>query len=306
MLLTRSRMRANIKTEQNLASLIHKLPDELLVHIFVLGCPKPRFYTYLSYHDQMADNPLPYQVLVSSICRRWRRISLQPESSTLWSFIFIMLPFKTSRSTESYGPLIKTIVQRSGVARVTFTLKHRTPLCFDHAAMWGSPAIHSLLTKLLARSDHFNLHALTPVLVASQFPVFPITRDRYPRLQHLSMIIGWGAFPPSMIPRDRSFDLDTLECANNTQGEGLPLIVEANPRRLSWASRELNDATLATIGRASRLEELDIFRYYSTASQPYSSTTVKSLTMRQPLPRADRPNLLPPLGDLPLLAYLTM
>lgn len=73
---TRSRTKADTKTEQNLTLPIHKLPDELVAYIFVLGCPKPTIDTYRPEPGDMTDDPIPFQVLVSSICRCWRRVSL--------------------------------------------------------------------------------------------------------------------------------------------------------------------------------------------------------------------------------------
>lgn len=302
---TRSRTKAVIKAEHNLASPIHKLPDELIAHVFVLGCPKPKFLADLSARNETAEDPFPYQVLVSSICRRWRRISLQ--SPTLWSFIFIMLPFKSLSMAKRYGPLMYAVSQRSGAARVTFTLKHRTPFCFRPDALWGSPAIHNLLATLLARVEFFDLHTLAPERTTSQHPVFPITRDRYPRLQHLSIMLGWNSFTPFLIPRGGSLDLDTFTCANWTRGpDPSSPFGQANPRHLVCASCDLDDITFAAIGHATRLKELDLHDCRWNTWQPYSSTVVKCLTIKNAVDQMSCPYALPPLGDLPLLAHLTI
>lgn len=297
---TRSRTKADTKTEQNLTSPIHKLPDELVAHIFILGCPKPTIDTDRPEPGDMADDPLPFQVFVSSICRRWRRISLQ--SPTLWSFIFIMLPFKNLGMAKRYLPLMNAIVQRSGVVSLTFTIKHRSPLCLRDDAVWGLSTVQNLLTNLLARVTFLKFHTSTPEGDTSQFPVFPITRDRYPHLRHLSILVGWGAFS-AIIPGDGLLNLETLAYADWRQGRELSLIAGSNPRRLAYASKQIDDAALTAISHLTRLEELDILTHLWTASQPYSSAGVKCLIIQQPMDRAHPPA---PLGNLPVLTHLVV
>lgn len=295
---TRAQTKADRKTEHNLTSPIHRLPDELLVHIFVLGCPKPDLDIEHS-RDRDVEDPLPYQVLVSSICRLWRRISLQ--TPALWSFIFIKLPFRDLRMGKRYESLMNAIAKRTGKAAVVLTLKPRQPQCFTINAHYGSESLKTCLTSLLSRTRFLKYHGWRPI---AGLPVFPITRARYPHLQDLSIKFLGESFP-SIIAEP--LNLRTFASMDYTSVYELSYLVNANPQQVFLTLRDMNNEKLARVSSLARLEELDIQTERWTASQPYSSTTLKELTLlvRQPSTRDHRTYALPPLGDHPALLHLS-
>ena len=74
---------AKIRFEENLSSPIHRLPNEIIAHIFFLGRPT-------SIHAIAYDGSHKYPILLGSICQLWRQISRR--SPRLWTYVLIRAP----------------------------------------------------------------------------------------------------------------------------------------------------------------------------------------------------------------------
>jgi hypothetical protein len=117
---TRSQTAANIKFQTNLTSTIHRLPNEVIAHIFVTGCPTPNHKL-----KQLDDAPLQHQVLVGSICKLWRKIA--HESPDLWTSVTVRYPFPRNKSSRKkpkfYEDMVRSVLRRSGTLEVDLSIK---------------------------------------------------------------------------------------------------------------------------------------------------------------------------------------
>ena len=104
---------ANVRFEENLSSPIHRLPNEIIAHIFFLGRPT-------SIHAIAFDGSHKYPILLGSICQLWRQISRS--SPRLWTYVLLRVPdsditfgremlrtfLELSRSLELYIMMVPT------------------------------------------------------------------------------------------------------------------------------------------------------------------------------------------------------
>ena len=111
---------AEVRFRANLASAIHCLPDELLAHIFVMGCPAPN-------HKLTAIDraPFRYQVLVGSICRLWRDIA--HECPPLWTSVVVQYPSswnkRARKKLQFYEEMISVVLRRSGSLEIDLSIR---------------------------------------------------------------------------------------------------------------------------------------------------------------------------------------
>ena len=122
---TRSRTAANARFRANLTSVIHRLPNELIAHIFVMGCPAPNHKL-----AGIDTAPFRYQVLVGSICRLWRKIA--HECPSLWTSVAVFYPVAGGRGKKTplafYEEMICVILGRSGTLQLDLSVRfHRLP-----------------------------------------------------------------------------------------------------------------------------------------------------------------------------------
>ena len=112
---------SSIGFQTNSTAFIHRLPTEIIAHIFVLGCPRPD-------HARRGIDaaPLHHQVLVGSICQRWRSIACS--SPALWTSVVVRYPH-WERDFEFYTKMINSVFQRSGKFELDLSVgifRHRT------------------------------------------------------------------------------------------------------------------------------------------------------------------------------------
>jgi len=103
---SQSRSAAIVRSQMNLTSPIHRLPNEIIAHIFVVGCPTPD-------HDRQRVDvaPIQHQMLVGSICSLWREIA--HECPALWTSVVVRYP-KLENDVKSYEETICSSLRRSG------------------------------------------------------------------------------------------------------------------------------------------------------------------------------------------------
>lgn len=113
-----------LKLQSHLSpSPIRKLPNEVLMHVFdfvsqdnlFLGQPDLCYYSNLWPNYEESITPMPALVL-SSICSRWRRISLS--YSALWSRMSVMIDMNTpdSQFSSMLTTTLKLYIDRSGTS----------------------------------------------------------------------------------------------------------------------------------------------------------------------------------------------
>jgi len=106
---------ANVRSQMNLTSTIHHLPNEIIAHIFVVGCPTPN-------HDGLCVDvaPIQHQMLVGSICSLWREIA--HECPALWTSVVVRYP-KSENDVKSYGEMICSSLRRSGTLGLDLAIR---------------------------------------------------------------------------------------------------------------------------------------------------------------------------------------
>lgn len=112
---TRSKSRATalraldaveVRFEENLSSPIHRLPNEIIANIFVLGRPAP-IYVNITYRG--GDDSHKYPILLGSICRLWRQVARS--SPELWTYVLIRTP---DSRIKSHREVLRTFLESSG------------------------------------------------------------------------------------------------------------------------------------------------------------------------------------------------
>src|ERR1700733_5696761 len=105
---TLSQQVADDRFQANLTSSVHRLPNEVISHIFVLGRPTP------NHERRVIDKkPLRHQVRLGSVCRLWRTIT--HGCPALWTSVTILSPNSLSgNELESFEEMICSILRRSG------------------------------------------------------------------------------------------------------------------------------------------------------------------------------------------------
>lgn len=284
---------ASKKSEQNLSSPIHKLPDELLAYTFLLGCPKPDFTTSAA---PGSHDPLPYQLLVSSICRLWRRISL--ESPALWSIIYFVLPFENAKMANCSERSLEVIGKRAGMASITLTLEQK------RGTLQCSPACMKSIAELLHRSHSLKVLIYFPC--SESLSLYPFTRDRYPRLQHLVIM---SSEIDTLTPLDlgftgvEKFNLHTLVCERRSFMSKQHCVGRtANPKIVIHNSSYVTDGIVEVFSNMSRLQELRIIAKQWDTKLKLSSFSMECLVIALRVERAPFRGL----GVLPSLAHLTV
>jgi len=124
---TQSQSAANVRSQMNLTSAIHRLPNEIIAHIFVVGCPTPN-------HDRPSVDvaPIQHQMLVGSICGLWREIA--HKCPALWTSVVVRYP-KSKYDLKSYKETICSSLRRSGTLGLDLAIKvdtfpgHIYPYC---------------------------------------------------------------------------------------------------------------------------------------------------------------------------------
>ena len=97
---------SSVGFQTNSTAFIQRLPTEIIAHIFILGCPRPDHARH-----RIDAAPLHHQVLVGSICQRWR--SIASSSPALWTSVVVRYPYR-ERDLKFCTKMINLMFQRSG------------------------------------------------------------------------------------------------------------------------------------------------------------------------------------------------
>lgn len=120
---TRSRTRlqkvADDRFRKNLTSSIHCLPNEVISHIFVIGCPTP------NHERRVVDKkPLHHQLRLGSVCGLWRKIA--HKCPALWTSVTITFPSSSSENELGFfEEIICSILRRSGTLELDLSIRLR-------------------------------------------------------------------------------------------------------------------------------------------------------------------------------------
>jgi len=151
-------MAVNARFRANLTSPIHRLPNELIAHIFVMGCPAPNHKL-----EGIDTAPFRYQVLVGSICRLWRETAHQCPS--LWTSVAAFYPARSrgGKKLAFYEEMMAEILGRSGTLELDLSLRiswFSVLGDYDHVIPHFQ-RVHTLHVKF-ERSMDFPLSTHTP------------------------------------------------------------------------------------------------------------------------------------------------
>lgn len=163
---------------QNRTSLIHKLPHELLSHVFVVGLPSlATWLEQLRMPESAASTVRVYQTTMASVCPDWRTVALS--TPQLWRVIII-------RSGGQYeDEMLAEYVKRSGNVTVHLWITHPDTAFSDRQL--------SSISPLLKRAGIYGVqHRESSV---SDFR--NLTLESAPRLRELH--IGEGLGPKASV-----------------------------------------------------------------------------------------------------------
>ncbi|KAG7087225.1 hypothetical protein E1B28_013207 [Marasmius oreades] len=241
---------------RSLLSPIHRVPEEILAHIFSFCCD-----------ENILDSGCPPFVLTAStVCGRWRDVVL--ETPSLWSSISIRLESFMSREEEGYTwnshqftRLVKIFMERSKTAPLDLEFHQYGEALFE--------LLEAGLTCLIDHSNRWrSLKMCGPGHPLITLPsAFRRLRGHLPNLQHFLLDCSWWNRDTVSI----ASDLDLLsECPLLTSIE---LAVQAeelqlNPRfpwpqlqflKLEGCSLSQVGQTLASCNNLQQLELLGLF-----------------------------------------------
>src|ERR1700733_3339256 len=109
---TRSR---TIAFQQNLASPIHRLPNEIIANVFTLGRP-PLVRTGISHHDIDLHR---YRVLLGSVCQLWRQVARTLPQ--LWTYVRIRAP-DSKAEMEFDRKMLRTVLELSRTSELCLSI----------------------------------------------------------------------------------------------------------------------------------------------------------------------------------------
>ena len=93
---------------------IHRLPTEIIGHIFVIGCPTP------NHELPVVDvRPFQHQVLVGSVCQLWRDIAHRWPA--LWTSAVVRYP-RSRKDVAFREEMISLVLRRSGTLELDLSI----------------------------------------------------------------------------------------------------------------------------------------------------------------------------------------
>lgn len=169
--------------------------------------------------------------------------------------------------------IIQMIEKRSGVARLTLTLQQSIT-----SPPYGSQVCVESIFRLLHRTHCLDLVLYWPS-DDSSVPLFPITRDKYPRLQHLTALnFNKNPLPCLGFVGVESFDLYSLPCYNLDPTRSF-FGGTANLEIINYRTRRVPDAILEACLNLTRLPDLWIWSDQWVASSKLSSCNLERLAL---------------------------
>jgi len=193
---TQSRSAANVRSQMNLTSPIHRLPNEIIAHIFIVGCPTPN-------HDRdrfsLDAAPVQHQMLVASICGLWREIT--HDCPALWTSVVIRCP-KSENDVKSYEEMICSSLRRSGTLGLDLAIRVGTVL--------GQESTHPYCDYVVPHLQ--RVHTLSLEFRVSRLPF-----SNMPQLMKLRHLYIWGSSPENPIfPSCTNSSLETFHFNSHT------------------------------------------------------------------------------------------
>jgi hypothetical protein len=111
---TRSQTAANVRFQENITSAsIHRLPNEVIAQILVVGCSFP-------YHKCKNSSALRHQALMTSVCTLWRQIAHY--SPSLWTSVVVQPP-RLKKSLGIHQNLLSAVLVQSGTLELDISIK---------------------------------------------------------------------------------------------------------------------------------------------------------------------------------------
>ena len=241
---TRSRTAAIARFRANLTSVIHRLPNELMAHIFVMGSPPPNHKL-----EGIDTAPFRYQVLVGSICRLWRNIA--HECPSLWTSVAVFYPLRAFQGKktplEFYEEMICVILGRSGTLQLDLSVRfHRLPNV-SGVAHYNHIIAHLRRAHILDVEFEYSV----------DFPLFTHTRE----LLHLRHLYAkrhasrGGSFSPSFGEKS---PLETLYC-ETSQPFHVSTLPTSRLRYCRISQGHISKQTAQFINKCRKLRVLDMW-----------------------------------------------
>ena len=248
--------RNDSQERKNLRANIHRLPNEILGYVLVLCCPAPAVEGYRG-----AVDPRPFQVLVSSICRLWRKVAHR--TPALWTTMFVSLPIVEGRPSELCETLLQDALDRSGLMDLALYVVQREDFPMRRRGFSTSPRIVSIIKKIFPRLN--QLYLSVDVRATDTESIFPITDLRRSRNIFLKTRNTRRDF--TLIDGSHVFEnAETFEIYLHRYSlpEKTAFTSLASLRKLTCHSDYINEDLTNTITKMPRLEHLSLTGSYDT------------------------------------------
>lgn len=151
--------------DSTLQTPVHRLPNEVLSHIFVQGLTPKEGLWYNDHYD-----PRRYQVLVGSVCRRWRYVS--QSTPELWTILLVRLP-SLEHKFHRFMEALSEWLGRSGALDLDISIHGYADDLHANAIILVSNHIHHI-RSLHSQYQHFSF--------AKPFSLYFRPRGSYPSL----------------------------------------------------------------------------------------------------------------------------
>ncbi|KAF8606166.1 hypothetical protein BDV93DRAFT_604690 [Ceratobasidium sp. AG-I] len=223
-------------------TLIHRLPPEILSHIFVVLVRASRYAASIG--DRSYDE-IDYPVRLSSICVHWRQVAIS--TPALWSFLDIC----RSKYSLEYIEYLNVCCQRSGNASLSLRLG-KYDKRYDQDA--GDEQLVPLLNSCATRLESFATAYYSPG-VAKQLLSPLVVRGVATRVRKLALHAHWEddviladhSLPQRVLDElleplhslclaGVAFDWDTIRCRNlvELQLSSIDILASPSPSQLTY------------------------------------------------------------------------
>jgi hypothetical protein len=263
--ITRSQTAANLRFQENLTSAaIHRLPNEVIARILVIGCPLPQHE-----RDFIDASPLMHQILVTSICALWRQI--MHNSPPLWTSVVVRPP-PSMKSLGLHQNLLSAVLTRSGTLDLDISI--RVPA--NTRRGWHVSLCYDLLTPHLSRAHTLDVETWDP-----HVDLIPVSRiPELNKVRHL-YLKGMSSYNPVVLPPNaRNSPLETLHYAISR-----PLLMSSVPTTelqnvsFGFSRRSTQTKDIVRLFESSKLRMLDLGVWAWESGDAVSSPTLTRLDL---------------------------
>ena len=176
----------------NRDAITSSLPNETLAAIFEAGLALTKKPYFVSWHAQRPERSKPFEILVSSVSRRWRNVALR--TPQLWTDLRINV------SKFTAGDMLDLYLSRSKscLLDMAFTQLHQDERSYDPDPDFDTNNFVWCLERLVPHAAHWRQFVMEDVIFSEEFHVFsPLAGLYAPALERI--VINCLYNPPRVL-----------------------------------------------------------------------------------------------------------